>query len=686
MRVLVVDDHADNVYYLRALLSAHGHEVETAQNGAEALAMARRAAPDVVISDLLMPVMDGYTLLRHWKADDTLKSVPFVVYTATYTDPEDERLAQNLGADAFILKPTEPDVFLARLAEIRANMASVAPAPPQQPKGDEKVLLREYSETLVRKLEDKMVQLEETNRSLEKDIAAREAAEAALRETEERFRQLAENIADVFWLRTATNDHYLYVSPAYEALFGRSCASLYAAPASWLEAVHPDDRERVKASLARQDTSRYDETYRIVRPDGTTRWVRARAYAVNDASGRAYRIAGVTRDVTDQRRLEEQLRQSQKMEAVGRLAGGIAHDFNNMLSVILSYSVMMLARLPEGDGLRDDLEEVRHAGERAADLTRQLLAFSRQQVLQPRVLDLGQVASGMEKMLRRLLGADVDLSLLLSHRAGKVYADPSQVEQVILNLVVNARDAMPAGGKLLIETSDVELDADYAAGHAGVAAGRYVMLAVTDTGIGMDAATRERAFEPFFTTKEKGKGTGLGLATVFGIVQQSKGHVWVYSEPGRGTSIKVYLPRTDRAEEGVELTPPSGALRRGTETILLVEDDEQLRVMARTILRRGGYNVLETQNGGEAFLLCEKYAAKIHLLLTDVVMPRMSGRELAERLAPMRPDMRILYFSGYTEDAMVHHGVLDAGIAFLQKPITPDTLLRKVRAVLDTRD
>jgi PAS domain S-box-containing protein len=448
------------------------------------------------------------------------------------------------------------------------------------------------------------------------------------------------------------------------------------------------EERRIFERAAGGEAVRHHDTRRI-RKDGSEIEVALTIFPIRDAAGSVIGVSKIARDLTDRRRVEaalhrteEQFRQAQKMEAVGRLAGGIAHDFNNLLSVILSYSTLAVDELKPGDPLRDDIVEIQKAGERATGLTRQLLAFSRQQILEPRVIDLNQILAGMEGMLRRLLGEDVHVTLLPAPELGRVRADPGQLEQVVMNFAVNARDAMPDGGALTIETLNVELDETYVGAHADVAPGSYVMLAISDTGTGMDAATRARVFEPFFTTKDQGKGTGLGLATVFGIVQQSGGHVGVDSEPGCGSTFKVYLPRNLDAATS-PATADARIARRGSETILLVEDEDQVRAVACTILRRHGYHVLEASNGGEALLVARDFTAKIDLLLTDVVMPRMSGRKLAEQLAPRRPEMKVIFASGYTDDAIIHHGVLDAGVAFLQKPFTPRALLNKVRERLD---
>jgi len=406
---------------------------------------------------------------------------------------------------------------------------------------------------------------------------------------------------------------------------------------------------------------------------------------IRDGQGKVIGLFGISRDITDQTKLEDQLRQSQKMETVGRLAGGIAHDFNNLLTVINGYSELLLNKVKDKSQLGKEVEEIKRAGERAAALTRQLLAFSRRQVLQPKVLDLNDVVSGMEQMLRRLIGEDVEFRTVLGTDLWSVKADPGQIEQVVMNLVVNARDAMPGGGKLTIDTSNVFLGKEYSYVHPPVQPGPYVMLAISDTGVGMDEKTASQVFEPFFTTKERGKGTGLGLSTVYGIVKQSGGFIWVYSEPGKGSTFKIYLPRTeDRRDVPDKEGSPVEDLR-GEKTVLVVEDEESIRRLAIEILGQYGYAVLSAGDGEEALRFAAVHEGEISLLLADVVMPRMGGRELFERLRQLRPDIKVLYVSGYTDDAIVHQGMLDPGIAFLQKPYAPISLARKVKDVLNEK-
>jgi PAS domain S-box-containing protein len=517
-----------------------------------------------------------------------------------------------------------------------------------------------------------------------RDITERRRADEQIRESERRFRELAESVREVFFIMDPTG-RSLYVNPAYETVFGQSRDHAYRTPNAWMERIHPDDLPA--AAVAERETASAGTskpiTFRLLHPDGSTRWIRGSAVPVRDDKGTIIRIVGIAEDVSDLKQAEEQLRHSQKMEAVGRLAGGVAHDFNNLLTAILSYAELLLTELEMDSPLRNDVDEILQAGVRAAGLTRQLLAFSRQQVLHPTVLSPNSVVDGVERMLRRLIGEDVVLDTRLASDLGNVRADAGQLEQVLMNLAINARDAMPDGGTLTIETANVLLTNDYADAHQPVEPGSYVMLAVSDTGTGMDRATVERIFEPFFTTKEAGKGTGLGLSTVYGIVQQFGGSIWVYSELGRGTTFKIYLPRSDEPAEAPMASTGTSGIPVGTETILLAEDDEQLRKLVSGFLGRIGYQVLAAETGGEALRLAADHGGPIQLLLTDVVMPGLNGREVSNRLGAVRPDLRTLFMSGYTDAAIVHHGILEPGIEYLQKPFTPSVLARRVREVLD---
>ena len=509
----------------------------------------------------------------------------------------------------------------------------------------------------------------------------------ALRSSEERFAQLAENIQEVFWMRDARHDSFLYVSPAFDSMWGRSSASVYESPRAWFEAIHPDDRDRVATApervlLATGALTRFETTYRIIRPDGAVRWIRDRSFPVASSDGSVHRIVGTATDITEQRELEEQFRHAQKMESVGRLAGGIAHDFNNLLTVINGLADLLLDGAARNTEVQEDLETIRLAGDRAARLTQQLLALSRQQMLKPEVVNLEALVGGLRNMLQRLLGEDVALMMAVPETPWLIKADPGQVEQVVLNLAINARDAMPEGGTLRIGIRNVHLDDTHVAVHPRVPPGAYVQLSVSDTGVGMDEATRERIFEPFFTTKPKGKGTGLGLSTVYGIVEQSGGGIWFTSTLGKGSTCTLYLPRVD-ATGAATRQRAEVAAHPGVETVLLVEDETMLREFATRILEGAGYTVHAAANADEALQLSDAYDGPIHLLLTDVVMPGVNGRALAEQVCLRRPDVRVLYMSGYTDDAIVRHGVLEDAKHFVGKPYTPTDLRRKVREVLD---
>ncbi|MBC7901395.1 MAG: PAS domain S-box protein [Saprospiraceae bacterium] len=522
----------------------------------------------------------------------------------------------------------------------------------------------------------------EFHQGILRNVTERMFAEEHLIKSEERYRDLVENAHDIIYSHDMEGN-YTSINKAGEVITGYTQEEVLGTNLALTVAPEyvAKAREMIAAKLDGAEGTAYE--LEILAKDGRRIAVEVNTKLVFH-EGVPFGVQGIARDITERKHLEEQLKQSQKLESVGRLAGGIAHDFNNMLTAINGYSELTLRRMKDDDPLRANIEEIKKAGERSALLTSQLLAFSRQQMLVPVVLDINEVITDTIKMLQRLIGEDVQLVTSLNPRVGRVKVDAGQLSQIIMNLAVNARDAMLAGGKLTIETANVFLDDDYAGEHAGVLPGAYVMLSVSDTGGGMDADTRQRMFEPFFTTKEIGKGTGLGLATVYGIVKQSGGNILAYSEIGHGTSVKVYLPRVleDADSAAIEETAREGY--SGTETILLVEDEEVVRNLSRQILERCGFKVIEAENGIAALAMYERDNPKIDMLLTDVVMPEMGGRQLAEELQRKMPDLRVLFTSGYTDDAIVRHGILDTGANFIQKPFTPDDLARKVRELLDS--
>lgn len=514
-----------------------------------------------------------------------------------------------------------------------------------------------------------------------------------VRKAEENYRSIFENAIEGVFRATPDGVSFISVNPAMAQMFG------YDTPKEMVDSVNGAMQQLGVGSEYCVETVRslvqngVLENFEVEahRKNGSVIWISANLHCIYTAEGEPSCLDGTVENIAERKRMEEalriseeQLRQSQKLEAIGQLAGGIAHDFNNLLTVIGGYAELLLRRLPEDSPFRTSAEEIKKAGDRAGGLTRQLLAFSRKQILQPKVIDLNGVVSDLDRMLRRLIGEDIDLVSITEPGLGQVKVDPGQVEQVIMNLAVNARDAMPNGGQLTVRTSNVQLSEDYVTQTLTAVAGKYVMLAISDNGCGMDLETRERIFEPFFTTKGAGKGTGLGLSTVYGIVKQSGGHLWVYSEIGKGTTFKIYFPRLDEPCNGDMVADDSTPVPRGNETILMVEDEEQVREIANEILTTLGYRVLVATDGEVALTLAKEHEGEIQLMITDVVMPSMGGRECVERLTPSRPEMKVLFMSGYTDDAIVRHGLLDQRLEFIEKPFTSDALARKVRKVLDS--
>jgi PAS domain S-box-containing protein len=936
-RVLIVDDKAENLLYLTALLSAHGHTVEEAHHGAEALGKARKAPPDLIISDLLMPIMDGYTLLRHWKVDERLRRIPFIVYTATYTAPEDERLAIDLGADRFIVKPCEPEDFIAHVNAVIARRLGASPKAPQHAVGDDGLLVEQYSAALVRKLEEKTLQLEAANQLIREESEERrrlaairsatldalpahialldsdgvivavnrswrtfavsnglsspefalganylqvcdashgEGAEAAVAAARGICRVLDRQIPE-FSLEypchtdSARQWFRMIVTPCGEELEGGALVThidvtevklaqeksssdaerlalaveaagigiwewrtgspmiwddrmhdLYRVPRgealdypTWQSMVHPDDAETEADGLRRVAAAggKSSRQFRIKTRDGAERYIASIERASIGTDGTIERIVGInvditerrlreievreintrletliseakigilvhqnfkpimandelarmfgyagreeilampdcrrlfmddehariaaynsarllgasapgfyalkgkkkdgaivelenrafpiewagTRsvcsmltDVTEQRKMEAQLRQSQRLEAVGQMTGGIAHDFNNLLTVILGNAELLEEGLAHDPQLRQLADMSVRAAERGADLSHRLLAFSRRQSLDPKAVEVAELIQGIEGLLRRAVGGNVEIRTAFEDNLWRAMIDAPQLESALLNLSVNARDAMPDGGSLTIEAANVTWSEGGIADRAGAEPGEYVMVAVSDTGAGMDEHTKLHAFDPFFTTKEVGRGSGLGLSMIYGFVKQSKGYVQIYSELGHGTTIKLYLPRAAEGAIPFESRDVGGPAPGGVEKVLVVEDDELVRTQVTAQLRLLGYDVVSAGDGIQALELL-KQIADFDLLFTDIIMPRgLNGRRLVDEALKLRPGLAVLLTSGYTENALSDHADDGPRIGMLSKPYRRQDLAERVRNALDAR-
>lgn len=679
MNTLIVDDQEENRYLLESLLKGNGHNVQSVANGAEALERLKSGEVDLIVSDILMPVMDGFELCRKVKTDKELRHIPFIVYTATYTGPQDEAFAIRIGADRFIQKPCEPDVFMKAIRDVMASArrTDIASTPQQ-----EEDVFRLYNERLVRKLERKMLQLEE-------EVRTRQEVEETLRESQEKYKSILDNIED---------GYYEVDLAGNLTFFNHSACRILGYPSSELMGMNnrgfmdTENAEKVFQTFHHVFTTGEScraVDWKIITKDGLKRHLDTSVSLIRDAKGNASGFRGIARDVTEHKnaekekiRLTEQLQQAQKLESIGRLAGGVAHDFNNLLSVILGYGELLLESMGKDHPHHEPLELIYQAGLRAKELTRQLLAFSRKQILEMQAVDINPVVTGFEKLLQRMIGEDIQLNLVLTATPLTVKADTAQLEQVLMNLAVNARDAMPDGGILTIETAIVELDNTYAEKRPGVSPGSYAMISISDTGCGMTKDTLNRIFEPFFTTKDREKGTGLGLATSYGIIKQHGGNIWVYSEPEKGTVFKIYLPFFAEKDVVAELPAKPSPPATASATVLIVEDDPSVRKLAGLILAGHGYTVIQSDDVTDAIARAAALASPIHLVLTDVVMPQMKGPEVFARIREHHPRARVLYMSGYTDNMIACHGVLNQGVQFIQKPFTAQDLLKKCHQVL----
>lgn len=689
--VLIVDDNLTNLSVLSDALEQHGLRLLIAQTGEMALKRAKLAHPDLILLDVMLPDIEGFEVCQHLKANPITQDIPIIFMTAL-TETEAKVKGFQVGGVDYVTKPFQTEEVLARVwthlalraaqKQLKAQNIQLQQEITERERAEQ--MLRESHTELERRVAERTTELTQTNIALHEQIKERQRAEEALLIERNLLRTLIDNLPDFVYTKDRqhrfmmTNiNHMIFLgADTLEQVLGKSDYDFY--PAALANQFCTDEDMVMESgqplinkeeNITKADKSNYTLTTKV---------------PLRNAQGQIIGLVGIGRNITEWKQLEEQFIQAQKMESVGRLAGGIAHDFNNLLMVILGNAQLIQEVMAAQDPLRKDLQTIVEAAERAKNLTRQLLTFARKQIIDPQVFNLNDLILNLDKLLRRVIGEDIELTILPASDLWSVKVDGNQMEQVLINLAVNARDAMPNGGKLTIETANVILNEAYTRRHVEVKPGSYVMIVVNDTGIGMPPEVQARLFEPFFTTKEAGKGTGLGLATCYGIIKQHGGNIWVYSEVNQGTAFKIYLPAVIETP-GSALTPQTASEMplQGDETILLVEDDYNVRQFTLRVLTMLGYSVLEAADGVEALQLVAQHSGTIHLLLTDVVMPKMSGKILAHRLLTTHPQTRVLYMSGYTANAIVHNGVLDSDINFLQKPAAPEQLARKIRQVLD---
>jgi two-component system, cell cycle sensor histidine kinase and response regulator CckA len=677
MKILIVeDDEGSRIYLERALLS-QGYSVESSSTGAKALESVEESAPDLIISDIMMPEMDGFELCRRIKTDERFHAIPFVFYTATFVEQKDEKLAMALGASRYLVKPMELDDLFREIRAVIDEARKGTLQVPRRPLDEIRELDRMQLEVLARKLDKKVRELGEEHE--------------ALRRSENRYHKLLDSITDGFGY-VDMNGAITEYNNAFKKMLGyddnelKSLSYFDITPEKWYEADQKIVAEQV---LKRGYSDIYNKQYR--RKDGSVFPVELQVFLIKSDSGENEGMWAIVRDITERKKsaeerkkLEAQLLQAQKMEAIGTLAGGIAHDFNNILNVILGYSGMLMDKMPADNSSREQMSEIVAAAERAANLTRQLLVFSRRQAVDVKAVDLNVIISGVQKLLARVIGEDIALHVNLADRRLTVLADTGQIEQVLMNLAANARDAMPSGGHLSISTETVAIDDKYVTCYGYGTPGTYAIINIADTGDGIDAETQTKIFEPFFTTKRVGEGTGLGLAISYGIVNQHNGHLTCYSELGKGTVFRIYLPITeDTVAPGID-AGDSGTAQGGAETLLLAEDDSSLRELGRKVLESAGYNVITAKDGEEAVVKFMESRDKIELALLDLVMPKKSGLETYTEIRKMKPGIRALFMSGYTGD-MISRMKSDEEIEILRKPFVPSALLKKVREELDRK-